>query len=355
MLVINEIQKVGLETFIEKHSLEICENPDGRVILNYSQINSPKHLEEVKECRGLVIEKDSLSLVARSFKRFFNLGEEKQEIMWGGANCLEKVDGSLILVYCWNNSWHVNTRGSFGAGTTNGKTWGELVRGCLDFSRLDPALSYSFELCSPYNQVVRLHPHTHLYFLSAFRGEEEIGAEEYTEIGRSLAVKGILELPQLYTFNSWEDIDGFLAEKELSDKTFEGVVVRDITGLRIKVKSKSYLRIHRLSNNGSVVHPKNIVPIILANEQEEILSYYPTLAPRIKEVEEILEEARLNLFAAYTSCSSLESQKEFALSIKEKTPLSSLAFTARKTREDIGEVWKRSGDILVRNLFKEPA
>jgi hypothetical protein len=48
---------------------------DDLVILNYSQIDSPKKHPIVMECRGLVLEIPSYRIVARSFPRFFNWGE----------------------------------------------------------------------------------------------------------------------------------------------------------------------------------------------------------------------------------------------------------------------------------------
>jgi hypothetical protein len=41
------------------------------VILDYSQIDSPKLHPIVRECRGLILNYDSKKLVAKSFNRFF--------------------------------------------------------------------------------------------------------------------------------------------------------------------------------------------------------------------------------------------------------------------------------------------
>lgn len=53
---------------------------DPLVILNYCQIDSPKFHPITLECRGLVLEKQSWNIVARSFKRFFNFGEENPSL-----------------------------------------------------------------------------------------------------------------------------------------------------------------------------------------------------------------------------------------------------------------------------------
>lgn len=62
-------------------------------------------------CRGLVTD-DKGNVVARPFKKFFNIEEgrftptEKFEVF-------EKMDGSLGIVFWYNNEWHIATRGSF--------------------------------------------------------------------------------------------------------------------------------------------------------------------------------------------------------------------------------------------------
>jgi len=86
------------------------------VILNYDQINSPKKHPVVRECRGLVLNSSDWSLVARSFPRFFNWGEVPEEMDFFDFDDFvvqSKEDGSLVIIYFFNNEWHVNTKGSF--------------------------------------------------------------------------------------------------------------------------------------------------------------------------------------------------------------------------------------------------
>jgi hypothetical protein len=50
------------------------------VTVNYDQIESPKTHPIVRECRGLVLHRQTFDLVARSFPRFFNWGEVADEM-----------------------------------------------------------------------------------------------------------------------------------------------------------------------------------------------------------------------------------------------------------------------------------
>jgi tRNA splicing ligase len=67
------------------------------VVLNYSQIDSPKNHPIVMECRGLILEQDTWNVVCYPFRRFFNAGEiENDSFDYRNAFALEKVDGTLI-------------------------------------------------------------------------------------------------------------------------------------------------------------------------------------------------------------------------------------------------------------------
>ena len=107
--------------YLKMHSLEKLKNEFGIIVkeypdlyvLNYDQIESPKTHPIVQECRGLILDKN-YNIVSRSFDRFFNYGENNT-----GENCnfskckiFEKLDGSLINVYYYNENWNVSTRGT---------------------------------------------------------------------------------------------------------------------------------------------------------------------------------------------------------------------------------------------------
>lgn len=75
------------------------------VILNYDQIESPKTHPIVRECRGLVLNSENYSLVARAFSRFYNWGEVAEEMpLFDWKTCIadEKVDG------CFHHSTKLN-------------------------------------------------------------------------------------------------------------------------------------------------------------------------------------------------------------------------------------------------------
>jgi hypothetical protein len=69
---------------------------------------------------------------------------------------------------------------------------------------------------------------------------------------------------------------------------FEGFVFRDKdTGSRIKLKDEDYVKIHHMIDSLSY---KNLIAKVLEGEDEEILAYFPTAAPRIDRIREKFDQ-----------------------------------------------------------------
>lgn len=141
------------------------------VILDYNMYLIPpgkKGHPIVRECRGITLDTRDYSLVAKSFDRFFNYGEQKNDPFdFSDFLVQSKEDGSLIKIYFFENRWHINTRFSFGNGLCcdSDMTWENVVLKTLrldsvaDFDKhLNRGLTYICELCSPWNRVVREYP-----------------------------------------------------------------------------------------------------------------------------------------------------------------------------------------------------
>src|ERR1035438_2036279 len=80
----------------------------------YDMLDSPKSDPIIRESRGLILnEDDNWNVVAYPFNRFFNEGEGCADtIDWSTAKVQEKVDGTLIIMYWYDNIWQIATRGS---------------------------------------------------------------------------------------------------------------------------------------------------------------------------------------------------------------------------------------------------
>ena len=363
------------ENLKEDFGIKFYEHPEEPLVgFKYCQINSPRSHPIVRECRGLVLERDSWRIVGKGFNRFFNVGEladEFKQFNWTDFNTYSKEDGSLVLVYNYKDEWHVNTSGSFGLGELDsyGGTWRDLFWETAPFDKkdlrmFDKSQTLVFELCTPYNKVVRSYRPS-VYLLSIFdhrgptlhadglHGSYELCQFLVDDMADTLNIKR----PKRYQFGSQEEVKDFLLQMEEKDSTFEGVILHDSNGMRYKWKTSTYLSLHRMKNNGNVLHPKNLVPIVLANEQHEVKAVMPECSTALDEVEGRLQSAYNSLEKVWLDAKDASSQKEFAMAVKEH-PLCSLLFKLRKTNpaatvKDLEKTWRESGDQLVKSLFHD--
>lgn len=277
---------------------------DGKLILfKYNQINSDFNEEICCEARGLILEEGTWKVVRMAFKKFFNLGESfAAKIDWDSAVASEKLDGSIISVFYYDGKWRIATNSTIDAfkAELNGvgpyKTFGELFESVLPlstFANYNKHRCWTFELVSPYNKVVIDYPETKVYLLSVrdMDSLEELGLDA-VEI---LADANGLTVPERYDLNNEAD---YRKVVEQMPEGHEGIVVRDVNGERVKIKTLLYFEMHRAKNNG-VITLERIVDLIRANDHYEFLSYFPEyqsvfddVKRQIDNTEAVLEKVR---------------------------------------------------------------
>lgn len=339
------------------------------VILNYDQIESPKTDPIVRECRGLVLNSQSHDLVARSFARFFNWGEVADEMPlfnFDDFAVQTKEDGSLVLIYNWNGKWQINTRGSFALDNMQFQdfTWREAILKGLGFSdmtdldkHLDPKVSYVGEFCSPWNKIVRTYDDPQVYLLTAFEGSGELTHDECDAIA---ADAHMLTRPERHDFTSMEQVQDYLAEMSESDPTYEGVVIRDVNNHRWKIKSPTYLGLHKMRGEGdNMFNPKHLIPFIMTGETDELLTYFPEVEEKYREYEDQVNEQYADLLAVMNSVQGIDDQKEFALAVQGRTKFTGLLFQLRKEHgavipeSALRKKWRDSSAMILKFVFKK--
>jgi len=358
-----------LDDLTDDLAIKACHHPDlPLVILNYNQIeSSPKTHPIVRECRALTLDTRDWSIVARSMERFFNWGEvadEMPDFDFSDFIIQSKEDGSLVLVYHFDGEWHINTRGSFAKDTMQFQdfTWTEGILRALNVDKLsslenhlDKNVTYICEFCSTWNKIVRTYSDPIVYLLTAFEGKRELTWDELDAIQN-----GIMSAPDIISFKSIEEIQEFIKEQEENDPTFEGVVIRDRAGRRWKVKSATYLGLHRLRGEGdNVWNPKHLIPFILTGEDDELLTYFPEVRGTFYEYKCCVLNAYADLVELWGDNWSIEDQKEFALAIKDESPFAGILFNIRKIHGEhqkskhLKEAWRESPDAIFKTLFKK--
>lgn len=354
MQVIEFIKEKGIDALTGELGIKVKDYPESQVVvLNYCQIKSPKTHPVVMECRGLILEysdcKTEWRVVCRPFKRFFNWGEalkQQKDFDLSRAVCHEKIDGSLVKVwYNWRKElWEVATRrNAFGETNVrdNDITFCELIFeafGCdgqHEFNKLveksfDKDVTYIFELTSWQNRVITKYEGTSAWYLGALDNTSGKDlSEEYRECAKSIGSK----LPNVYTF---ENIDECLKTANTLPDLREGYVLHDIvSGIRVKVKSAVYVVAHHIQDDG--LTQKRIKQLVLTNELEEYLLYYPEDAEHFKHTTNMLALLRLNMNTVYDEC-RLKSNKEFAIAVKDYC-FCSVLFQARRKELAVDKVW----------------
>jgi len=277
LAIIRYIKTHGLAKAIETFKLK-TRVYEKKILLNYDQIESNMSFEEVQDCRGLILERDTWKVMSMSFRKFFNHGEgNAATIDWNTARVLEKVDGTMIQLYWdWHkNEWFAATTGMAEAEgevnniekTTFSLLFWNTVK--LDKNKLDKDLTYVFELCTPENIVVT--PHTeYKAILLAVRNKISLKEMSYSELE---SVSQVLSIPLVksieMTFTSVEDIKKTFENMPFSE---EGYIIIDANFNRIKIKNPAYVAAHILKGKSGFHH---IMDIIKTNEVEEYVATFP--------------------------------------------------------------------------------
>jgi tRNA splicing ligase len=256
-------------------------------LFKYNQIKSDMNLPIVQLSRGIIIDVEDILnpfVVAHAFDKFFNYNDNRAHtINWSTAKILEKVDGSIMKLFCYYGQWCISTNGVINAfktdlpmtGSNGLDSFGKLFTIAsenqgLDYNELDEDLTYIFEITSHYNRVVV--PHKEISITHLGTRNNKTGQECDVDIG--------IKKPKEYSFNTFEDMVSASINLPYDD---EGYVVLDDNCNRVKVKSLAYLACHHLADNGNVSN-KRVLQLIISGEDEELLKYYPEYSQVFEEV-----------------------------------------------------------------------
>jgi T4 RnlA family RNA ligase len=189
------------------------------------------------QCRGLVTNSKG-EIIARPFKKFFNYEEHKPEDIPNEDYVVyEKMDGSLGILFNYENEWIMATRGSF---TSTQAIKGKEILDRHDISAWRKDNTYLFEIIYPENRIVVDY------------GNEEklvvLGAI-HTETGEEIPDSSLFWTQDsgfevVMTYKTWGE--GYDLLKEEISKDREGYVIRFKNGFRMKIKGEEYKRLHKI-------------------------------------------------------------------------------------------------------------
>lgn len=328
--IIDYIKENGLASAIKEFKLKSREY-DNKVLIKYDQIDSNMGIEEVQDCRGLILEKDTWKIMCLSFRKFFNSAEgHAAKVDWYTARILEKLDGSMIQLYWdWNKkTWFAATTGTAeGEGEVNNKlglTFNSLFMKTIkdkygiDVNEFNKDYIYVFELTTPYNIVVKPHAESSATLLTMrFRPTlKEVSYETLCEAGEAMG----LPVVKAYDLNA-TNVGVLIRTFEDMPWMDEGYVVVDADHNRFKVKNPAYVAVHHLK---SKTGEHNIMGVVKSNEIEEFAATFPERRDEIFTLKEKYDELVVKLEGAWDELKgslpkniTKQEQKKFAMKVFE--------------------------------------
>jgi RNA ligase len=324
----------ALQQLINEGYIHVQSHESGELfIYNYSPKTQYERIwnEWTIQCRGLIMDKN-YQIIARPFKKFFNLEEHKQELipqgdMTGAFEVYEKLDGSLGILYLYQNQYFIATRGSFDSEQALKATQMLYDKYAHVIPKFLPNKTYLFEIIYPENRIVIDYGAAEELVLLAIIDNATGLDEPLTDIG----------LPIVKSYDGIRDLDVL---KTLEEDNKEGFVVKFASGFRVKVKFEEYVRLHRILTQ---ISSKNIWEYLSTNQSfEQILERVPD------EFYDWVKKTVHDITSEYQAIESYCKEHFKVLADRKETALyfqtlkhSSVLFAMLDGKEYASIIWKR--------------
>ena len=215
-------------------------------------------------CRGLITEDKTGLPIVRPFKKFFNYEELVENRIPGMqipskgdyVYVQEKMDGSLGILFWYENQWIMATRGSF---TSDQAIMGlEIVKKEFFLDAFPREYAYLVEIIYPENRIVVRYRKEKIVFLSVVLNMKHPGWKEtddpelhWTTAQSILHYAGIKKKNWVKTEQHFNFSDSlYQSLKSKNEKNKEGYVLRyQPCNFRMKIKFEDYVRLHRIMTN----------------------------------------------------------------------------------------------------------
>jgi len=349
MKVLLKVDWNVLNTYIDNKKILANKHPEYDIwILNYSKDTQFERTWDIYtlSCRGLVIDAEG-NVLARPYKKFFNYEEVCDKIdMNRRFEAYEKMDGSLIILfyYAKEQKWIVASRGSF---ISKQAVLAQEILNKYNIENLNKTNTYVFELISKFNRIVVNYSDVEdLVLLGCIdtKTGEETSYDEMCNTYKEI-------FPIVKRYFKYDDVISIADLKLLEEDNREGFVVRFENGERIKIKFKSYVKLHGIVTNLSSkdiwkclcdgIGLDNIINII----PDEYFMWVKKWEKTIKQNYNNVENCNLKIFNEIMSIFIERdvnlTNKDFALinlSIKEGDPSIRFRMFQNKKYDDI--IWK---------------
>ena len=295
-------------------------------IFNYSpEVQYDQKWDDVTlNCRGLILDHD-YNIVARPWKKFFNLGQVNLPMQFDDpVEVMDKADGSLGILYSYNGEVAIATRGSFTSEQAIHATriWNEKYADIYNQEIIGGGdYTYLFEIIYPQNRIVLDYGDMDDLILlgCVFNGH---GAYYH---GPQAAASYLAWDGPVVDVMPYKSISEALGHTDR--KNAEGYVIRS-HNFMVKVKQPDYIDLHRLVTNAS---PKTVWEQLKAGKSKaEIVSAFPDefhdyIGGMVDPLMDRYSERATEIFSGYTkavqtaahACQGTPTRKQFAEEFKK--------------------------------------
>ena len=325
-------------------------------IWNYSEKCQYKNIwnEHLLMCRGLVTDNEG-NIIARPFKKFFNI-EEGKHTPNQDFEVYTKLDGSLGILFYYQNQWVMATRGSF---TSDQAIKGFEMLQKYDYKSLNKKFTYLFEILYQDNRIVVQYPFEDVFLLGMINTEtgDEVNIHNGDEdIRHQNMIKNI----GLKVVEKFDGIKDYSVLKAMVKDNEEGFVVRFSNGDRMKVKGEEYLRLHKIMTNISTTSVWGVLST--GGNFEDLLMDVPDeFFQKIKKYERTLRYTHFSIsedagkrfdyfmYGKYNDKEPVTDKKEYAMWVlKQPQHLQPILFRMFDKKEYSSYIWK-----LIRPKFRK--
>lgn len=289
--------------------------------------------------RGTAFDKETGNIIRLGYHKFFNYGEfpeqDKNLDFSKWHDIKQKLDGSCIFpIYTNSYGFELGTR----AGVTDVsrlaenwvcethhryKLYNEFINFCRKMN-----VTPIFEFCSRSNRVVIDYPVSNLILT----GVRRIDDGSYLTYSKLVAIREEFGIPIVSRENSTTDEQFADLRQSVSDLVGdEGVVIQFEDGHMLKIKSSDYCLKHKALD--SLKFEKDVLLLALESKIDDVLPLLDTDTKKRVEVHVatfmcMFYEAERLIVAEFVNIGQIDSQKEFALKIKD-SPYRSFLFNLR--------------------------
>jgi len=228
------------------YSLKVQEESKMNVyMVKYDKTNQAFSTDVEKECRGIILEKETNKVLCYSFNRRETPTNIKEflENNWKNLKFQEAVDGSQVRLYYYNDVWNMATTRCIKADNAfwySTKSFETLFRECcdLDYDSLNKNYCYSFVIRHSENRIVTEYEQNSLVHVLT----RDMTTPNYDIVECDIGVPK----PVNMTFENSDEIINMVKSSTRTD--IEGIFIWH-GDKHVKLRFDAYMNIKRLRNN----------------------------------------------------------------------------------------------------------